>query len=73
MSQKPKKWPDYALGSLEGTLLHLKIIEELAKQVSEAARGGDNGQALILGGDIRSRTLDAIDLLRQARTGDYQQ
>lgn len=72
MSQKPKKWPDYALGSLEGTLLHLKTIDGLARQVQEAAKQGDAIQASILSGDIRGKTIDAIALLHQARTGDYE-
>lgn len=71
MSNKPKKWPTYALDSLEGTLLHLKTIAGLAKELETL--GGDTGQPDLksMGVDVRSKALDAIDLLRQARTGEY--
>lgn len=71
MPRPIKKWPDYALGSLEGTLLHLKAISELTRQVQDAATKGDPMQVVILGGDIRERSLNAVHLLVQARTGDY--
>lgn len=71
MSHRPRKWPDYALNSLEGTLLHLKTIEAISRQVQTAAKAGDSMEVLILAGDIRERTQNAVQLLVQAKTGDY--
>lgn len=71
MARKPKKWPDYALGSLEGTLLHLKTIERLSRAVQVAAKAGDQAEVIILAGDVRERALNSTHLLVQARTGEY--
>jgi hypothetical protein len=71
MSQRPKKWPDYALGSLEGTLFELKSIAEISRQVQVAAKNGDALEVTMLAGDIRERTQSAVHLLVQARTGDF--
>jgi hypothetical protein len=72
MPRPVKKWPTYALDSLEGTLLQLKQINEISRQVQMAAKDGDAAQVGMLAGDIRDRALDAVHLLVQARTGDYQ-
>jgi hypothetical protein len=72
MARKPKKWPDYALNSLEGTLLHLKTIERLSRAVQVAAKAGDQSEVIILAGDVRERSQDAVHLLVQARTGEYE-
>lgn len=71
MSNKPKKWPDYALGSLEGTLSHLKTIEGLAQELHRLGKKMGQPDLVIMGGDFRAEALTAIDLLRQARTGEY--
>lgn len=71
MSNRPKKWPDYALGSLEGTLLHLKTVERLSREIQAAAKAAGHLEIGMMGGDARSEALNAIDLLRQARTGEY--
>lgn len=73
MSDKPKKWPDYALSCWEGTVYHLKSIDELARQVQEHLAKGEQMEAFISVNDIRSRSVDARSLLHQARTGDYEQ
>lgn len=72
MPQRPKKWPDYALGSLEGTLFHLKAVTEMGRAVQVAAKELGQPDLAILGGDIRDVARDAIHLLVQARTGDYE-
>lgn len=72
MSNKPKKWPDYALGSLEGTLMHLKTVEKLSREIQAIGKAMEQPQLVIIGGDARAEALSAIDLLRQARTGDYE-
>ena len=71
MSNRPKKWPDYALGSLEGTLMHLKTIEGLAKDLHRLGQISGQMDLAGMGLDVRSEALNAIDLLRQARTGEY--
>lgn len=71
MSSKPKKWPTYALDSLEGTLYHLKTVTEMGRVVQVVAKELGQPDLLILGGDIRDRARDAIHLLVQARTGEY--
>lgn len=71
MSQKPKKWPDYALNSLEGALHYLKSIDELAREVKAQLSKGDPSRAVTLTDDIRTLSIDARDLLHQARTGNY--
>ncbi len=73
MARKPKKWPDYALSSLEGVLVHLKNIEQLSRQAQVAARDGDRLTAVILNGDIRAQAQSATHLLVQARTGEYEE
>lgn len=73
MPRPIKKWPDYALNSLEGTLFHLKTIQRLSREAQKAAEGGDPLQAVILNGDIRDEALNAVHLLVQARTGEYEQ
>jgi hypothetical protein len=72
VSQKPKKWPDYALNSLEGTLYRLQEIDGLARQIQESAAKGDSSQVLILSSDIRTQVIDGKSLLYQARTGNYE-
>lgn len=72
MSNRPKKWPDYALGSLEGALMHLKVIDDMAKQLYEAAKRTEQSEFANLSNDIRARSIDARSLLHQARTGDYE-
>lgn len=72
MGRPLKKWPDYALRSLEGTLIHLKTIDQLSREAQVAAQQGDRMGAVILNGDIRKRAQDAVHLLVQARTGEYE-
>lgn len=72
MARRPKKWPTYALDSLEGTLFHLKGIIELTREAQVAAKEGDRMMAVILNGDIRERAQDAVHLLIQARVGNYE-
>lgn len=69
--RKPKKWPDYALSSLEGVLVHLREIEKLSRLAQVAAKDGDRLAAVILNGDIREKAQSATHLLVQARTGQY--
>lgn len=71
MPRPIKKWPTYALDSLEGTLFHLKTIGEISRQVQVAAKDGDALAITILAGDIRERSQEAVHLLVQARIGDY--
>lgn len=71
MSDKPKKWPDYALNSLENAVYGLKQVDELARQIQEAHVNGDSHRVLICAGDIRSTALDAKHGLLQARIGEY--
>lgn len=73
MARKPKKWPDYALSSLENSLMHLRSIEQLSRQAQIAAKNGDRLEAVIINGDIRLRAQSAIHLLVQAKTGEYDQ
>lgn len=72
MPRPIKKWPDYALGSLEGTVIKLKNIQNLSREAQVAAINGDFAQTVILSGDIREEALNAVHLLVQARTGDYE-
>lgn len=71
MPRPLKKWPTYALDSLEGTLFHLKTISEISRQVLVAAKAGDTLEVAMLAGDIRERSQEAAHLLVQARIGDY--
>jgi hypothetical protein len=71
MTRPIKKWPTYALDSLENAVYGLKNIDELARQVQEALVSGDSNRAIICAGDIRSKALDAKAGLLQARIGDY--
>lgn len=70
--KKPRRWPNYALESLEGTLFHLKDMTEMGRAVQMAAKELGQPDLVILGGDIRDRAREAIHLLVQARTGDYE-
>lgn len=72
MPRPIKKWPDYALGSLEGTVIKLKNIQALSREAQVAAKSGDIGQVIILYGDVRDEALHAVHLLVQARTGEYE-
>lgn len=72
MPRPIKRWPNYALESLEGTLFHLKTVTEMARAVQVVAKELGQSDLVILGGDIRDRARDAIHLLVQARTGDYE-
>lgn len=72
MSNKPKKWPSYALECLEGTVYNLKVIDDTARQVQEHLARGEQMQAFIYLNDIRNRIVDARSLLHQARSGEYE-
>jgi hypothetical protein len=72
MAQKPRRWPNYALESLESAVYGLKSIDELARQILEASAQGNHTQAMICAGDIRERALDAKHSLLNARRGDYE-
>jgi hypothetical protein len=72
MPRPIKRWPNYALESLEGTLFELKSIAEISRQVQVAAKNGDAMEVAMLAGDIRERTQSAVHLLVQARTGEYE-
>lgn len=72
MPRPIKRWPNYALDSLEGTLFHLRTIDGLARQIQEEIAEGDTSQVMILSSDIRNRSVDARSLLHQARSGEYE-
>jgi hypothetical protein len=72
MSNKPKKWPDYALNCWEGTVHNLKCIDDTARQVQELLAKGEQMQAFISLSDIRNLSVDARSLMHQARNGDYE-
>lgn len=69
---RPKKLPHHMLEKWESAIYGLKQIEGIARQMQQALANGDERQAFIYAGDIRSLALDAKDELHQARTGDYQ-
>jgi hypothetical protein len=71
MSNRPKRWPDYALGSCEDALMRLKTIERTACRLQHVGKETDQPDLIILGGDIRSEALSGIHALIQARAGEY--
>lgn len=72
MSNKPKKWPSYALASLENSLVTLHEIDDLLREVQTQIAKDKRIEAVILAGDIRSRVQDVTGRLARAKSGDYE-
>lgn len=71
MGRPLKKWPTYALDSLERTLYELQEIERAARLVQLAIAEGDADSALILLSDVRVASRRCVEHLVRARTGEY--
>lgn len=66
-----KKWPDYALGSLEDALMQFKTLEKLGQELHKLGKSTGQPDFASLGNDTRSAALSGIHALVQARTGEY--
>lgn len=73
MSNKPKKWPSYALASLENSLVTLHEIDDLLREVQAQIARDNRMEAVILTGDTRSRVQDVTGRLARAKSGEYQE
>jgi hypothetical protein len=66
-----KRWPNYALDSLEATLFELQEIERAARAVQLAIAEGDEAGALLLLSDVRVASRRCVEHLLRARSGNY--
>lgn len=66
-----KKWPDYALSSLEDALMQFKMLEKLGRELHDFGKSIGQPDVANLGNDARSAALSGIHALVQARTGEY--
>jgi hypothetical protein len=66
-----KKWPTYALDSLERTLYELQEIERAARAVQLAIAEGNQAAALLLLSDVRVASRRCVEHLLRARSGNY--
>lgn len=71
MGRPLKKWPTYALDSLERTLYELQEIERAARLVQLAIAEDDADNALILLSDVRVWSRRCVEHLVRARSGNY--
>ena len=71
-AKKPQPWPYKASAAADEIQAYLLSIRDIARQIQMAAKQGDNGNALILAGDIREKALAAEHVLKGARRGEYE-
>lgn len=72
MGRPLKKWPSYALESLENTLALLKDFDRDLRRAQELMAGGEHERAQIAMSDARASALKCVEHLVRARTGEYQ-
>lgn len=71
MPRPVKRWPNYALESLEDALMHFKTIEKLGRDLHNMGKATGQPDVANFGNDARSAALSGIHALVQARTGEY--
>lgn len=69
---RPKKWPSYALESLENTLALLKDFDRELKRAQELMADGEHERAQIAMSDARASALKCVEHLVRARAGKYE-
>lgn len=73
MGRPLKKWPDYALSTLEATVDELKELERKAKAAQDALVAGNALEASSQMGDVRVAALRCVANLANAKIGKYEQ
>jgi hypothetical protein len=71
MSAKPKKWPSYALSSLENAQSLFQDIDKTAKEAQLAIQAGREIEAIIILSDVREMAIRGVGHMQQAYTGNY--
>lgn len=71
MGYKPKKWPTYALESLEDSLALTQRIDKASREAQEALVKNNPMLALLALSDIRQYTQQIRESLVRSRAGDY--
>lgn len=66
-----KRWPDFALSSLEDALMQFKTLEKLGHDLHKLGKETGLTDVSNMGNDARSAALSGIHALVQARTGEY--
>lgn len=71
MSDRPKKWPHYALESAENTLALLDDFDRDLRRAQELMLSGDHERAQMLIADARVASRRCVEHISRALTGDY--
>jgi hypothetical protein len=70
MTRQRTPWPRSALWAAEDVTAHLIAIDQDARKAQEMIAAGKLMEAVILLGDIRSRTVDAREALVKGKNGE---
>lgn len=72
-THQPKKWPTYALETLENTVDRLKELEQKASLIEDAILSGNDLSAIRELSEVRVMALKMVAELVQSRIGKYDQ
>lgn len=72
-AKQPGKWPSYATGCREESVLLAKKIVATARDAQLAILAGQKDQAIILCGDIRDDANSIVWQMVQAAAGIYEE
>lgn len=72
-AKKPGKWPQFAEGCRDQTVLSAKQIIALAKDAQVAILAGKSGNAIVFLGDIRDAGNNIVWQMVQATSGVYEE